>query len=83
MAKPRTRLPDQTQPRIRILVERSAPDPRRPYLSDELELAFERVDRESAACYASAEDLSHRLRRAADRAEAVVQIWPPPDDECP
>lgn len=78
MAKPAQALPDQTQPRIRALVERSTPDPRRPRLSVEHEEAFARVDRDSAACYASAEDLSHKLRRSAARTDEIVRrVWPP------
>lgn len=81
MSKPaRVRLPDQTQPRIRALVERSAPDPERPRLNPEHEAAFEQVDRASAACYASAEDLSFRLRRAAERVDGVCRVWPPDEE---
>ena len=82
MAKPAARLPDQTQPRIRVLVERSAPDPMRPRLSDEIELAFADVDRASAACYASAEDLAQRFRKNTARVEEVVRrVWPPEEEE--
>lgn len=84
MAKPATRLPDKTQPRLQVLVERSSPDPERPRLSAEVERAFESVDRASAACYASAEDLAHKLYRAADRtvevAHRVCRVWPPDEE---
>jgi len=51
--------------RVMALVERSAPDPDRPRLSDEWERQLAEVDVKSAACYASMEDLSDQLDRLA------------------
>ena len=70
MARPLTEsLPDQTQPRIQALVERSAPNPDRPRLSETTEKKFEPVDRKTAACYASMEDMTDQLRRLAKQLE--------------
>ncbi len=81
MARPAQTLPEETQPRIFLLVERSAPDPDRPRMESETERAFACVDRESAACYASCEDLSHQLRKSAARADEIAcSAWPPDED---
>lgn len=58
-------LSDQTQPRIRALVENSAPDPDRPRLSDEVERELEPTERQSAVCYADAENRTAKMRRLA------------------
>lgn len=79
MAKPARRLPDDTQPRIRILVEQSQPDPDRPRLDPELERRFARVDAEAAACYASMEETTFRLGRLAGE-EDEGRVWPPDED---
>lgn len=62
-------LPDQTQPRLRILVEQSAPDPHKPKIPEEIENAFEPVERQSAACYASMEDRTFQLQKIASELE--------------
>ncbi len=81
MAKPVIALPDETQRRLRVLVQRSSPNLERPRLAIEHELAFADADRASAACYASAEDLSHRLRQAAARTDEFVRrVWPPDEE---
>jgi hypothetical protein len=62
-------LPDETQPRIRILVEQSAPDPNKPKIPEEIESAFEPVERMSAACYASMEERTFQLQKLANEIE--------------
>lgn len=79
MAKPARRLPDDTQPRIRLLVEQSQPDPNRPRLDPEIERRFARVDAEAAACYASMEETTFRLGRLAGE-EDESRVWPPDED---
>lgn len=58
-------LPDDTQSRIPLLIERSASDLDRPMLSVEVEKRLADVERRSAACYASLEDASARLHLLA------------------
>ena len=55
--------------RLLKLVERSAPDPKRPRLPAEYEEQLAVVDAKSAAAYASMEDLSDRCVRLAKRIE--------------
>lgn len=66
---PARNLPDETQPRLRILVEQSAPDPDKPRIPEDLEHAFEPLERQSAACYASMEDRTFQLQKLADALE--------------
>jgi hypothetical protein len=58
-------LPEDTQSRIPLLVERSAPDHDRPHLSIAAEARLADVERRTAACYAALEDASARLRSMA------------------
>lgn len=62
----RARLPSDSR-RIPVLVERSAPDQRRPRVSDEYEEALYDCDRKRAAMYAAMEDISDRWDRLAER----------------
>lgn len=62
-----SRLPDQTRPRIQLLVERSAPDPTRTRLPPEIEERLNRVERESAACYADMENETFLIHRIAQK----------------
>lgn len=56
------RLPRDSVAHVRVIAERSAPDPNRPRLADEHERRLEDVERRSAACYAEAEELAHQMR---------------------
>lgn len=56
-------LPEETQPRLRALVEHSAPDVDRPRLPSETEKRLDDVERRTAACYADAEERAFRIRR--------------------
>ena len=58
-------LPDQTQPRLRVLVENSAPNPNRPRLDEDTEKHLDPVERRSASCYADMENRTARLRKLA------------------
>lgn len=60
-------LPDQTQPRILALVERSAPNEDRPHLSPDMEHRVAPVERKTAVCYAQTEEATFRLNRLAKR----------------
>jgi hypothetical protein len=53
-------LPDATQPRLKVLVEQSSPDLDRPQLPLENERRLAHIERQSAVCYADAEDLAKR-----------------------
>jgi hypothetical protein len=57
---------DDTNYRIKTLVEHSAPSRTRPRLNDERELALEEVERVTAGCYAQMEDMKERVRRARE-----------------
>lgn len=63
------------------LVERSAPDPDRPRLSEEWERQLAAVDAKSAACYASMEDLSDQLDRLAHELDDGVVVEQAADDD--
>ena len=56
------RLPVDPVARVRMIAERSVPDPDRPRLSEENERKLEDVERRSAVCYAESEELTHQLR---------------------
>jgi hypothetical protein len=56
-------VPDETLPRIKILVERSAPNPERPRLPEDIELQLQEIETKSAACYADNENRVARLRK--------------------
>lgn len=59
-------LPDQTIPRIRALVENSAPNLNNPTrLPEEDERKLSEVEQRSAACYADIEERTYRMRRFA------------------
>jgi hypothetical protein len=60
---PTISLTDETQPRIKVLIERSAPNPDRPRLSDEVERALVEVETKTAAAYADNENRVARKRR--------------------
>lgn len=60
---PTISLADETQPRIKVLIERSAPDPDRPRLSETVERALAEVETKSAAAYADNENRVARQRR--------------------
>lgn len=59
--------------RTRQLVKRSAPNPYRPRLSDEEEIALAEIDRNAAACYAAIEDSTDRLDVAALRLSRITE----------
>lgn len=67
--------------RVMALVERSAPDPDRPRLSDEWERQLADIDAKSAACYASMEDLSDQLDRVARELDDGVVVEQAADDD--
>ncbi len=78
MGKSEEPIPEDTAPRLRVIVERSAPDPDRPHLGEVIERRFADVDRISAGCYASAEDLAARFRKDAERLkDLALMVWPP------
>ena len=56
---------DQTQPRLRAIVERSAPNPDRPKLSEEAERNLDSIERRTAATYAEMEEETFRIQRLA------------------
>lgn len=63
-------LPDQTQPRILALVERSSPNIDRPALPPDVEYRLDPVERKTAACYAEAEEAAFRMSRLAKKLAA-------------
>lgn len=69
-----TDLPDQTQPRILALVERSSPNIDKPPLPPGVERNFDATERKTAACYADIEETTFRLRRIAKRLAAGGKI---------
>ncbi len=62
MGNPKRRS-DETLTRIRATVERSAPSRARPKMSRKKEERLEAVDRASAACYASMENLGAKIEK--------------------
>jgi division protein CdvB (Snf7/Vps24/ESCRT-III family) len=75
------KLPDGSK-RVMALVEKSRPNGQRPRMSSEFEAQLAEVDAQSAACYASMEDLSDKLdtiAQAITEEESVVVM--PLDDE--
>lgn len=56
-------MPDKTQPRLRVLVEKSSPDPDRPKINEEAERRLNEVERKTAACYASIEETTFQLHK--------------------
>lgn len=65
MSRSAAALPEDTLPRIRAIVEKSAPDPERPQLAPDREASLTEIERKSAGCYASMEDASAQLRKIA------------------
>lgn len=64
MARPRrAALPDDTQPRIKAIVERSLPNADKPELPGDAEKRFAPVEHKTAACYAGMEENTVQLRR--------------------
>lgn len=61
----RPAIPDQTQPRIRAIVLRSAPNIDRPRLPEEIERSLDSIERRTASCYADAENRTANLRKLA------------------
>lgn len=61
----RPAVPDQTQPRIRAIVMRSAPSIDRPRLPEEIERSLDPLERRTASCYADAENRTANLRKLA------------------
>jgi hypothetical protein len=79
MSKPRpaiSTLPDTTQARIPLLVERSAPDADRPRQSAEIERRLEAIDRRHAACYAALEDAAARYADFATKISECTKKKP-------
>jgi hypothetical protein len=66
MTRSLARLPTNPAARVRLIVDRSQPDPDRPRLSEELEKRLEPIERTTAQCYAEAEELTYQIRRAAE-----------------
>jgi hypothetical protein len=54
---------------LKVITERSMPDPQRPRLSDEIEAQLESVETQTAACYADSEDLAYQIRKARESVE--------------
>lgn len=67
------KMPDNTEPRIRFLVEKSAPSTSRPRLSEEREKRLNATERKSAACYASMENSSAELSKLAEALEQAAK----------
>jgi hypothetical protein len=70
-------LSDDTNVRIRMLVENSAPNPDRPRLDEEREKKLAEIESRSAACYASMEDLRFKIARLV----RDIDKGPSEDDE--
>jgi hypothetical protein len=58
-------LPDQTIPRLKALVEHSAPNPERPQLPEESEKRLAEVERKTAAVYCEMEEKTKRIHMHA------------------
>lgn len=67
-------LPDETLPRIKLLLENSAPNPDRPRLSAESEAALAAVEGKSAETYAEAEETTHRILKLAQQIRAETEM---------
>lgn len=77
-------IPTDPIERTRHLVRRSAPNPYRPRLSDEDELAFAEVDSRAAAAYAEIEDVTDRMQRLVeDLSSSDIEIALDEDDMTP
>ena len=74
-------LPDETLPRIKMLVENSAPNPNRPRLPEEAEQRLAEVERKTAKTYAEAEETTHRIFRLADQISGGGVVKDTIDDE--
>lgn len=68
------RLPEDTQGRLRLHVEHSSPNPDRPRLPDQVERLLAEVERRTAACYASMEELTFQVGKL------VAEFQKGPDD---
>ena len=73
-------LPTGSQ-RIMAIVKRSAPRKDRPRISAEFEDQLAAVDAESAACYASMEDLSDKIEQVVDRIESDGVVMESMDED--
>ncbi len=73
----RGKLPDDTQTRIRLHVENSAPSTSRPRLPWQVENMLAEVERRTAACYASMEELTFQVGKLV----AEFQKGPEGDDK--
>jgi hypothetical protein len=65
-------LPEDPLARRRVLEERSRPNIAKPKLPANREARLAAIEEQSAQCYAEAEELSYRLRRAAKRINNYV-----------
>lgn len=59
-------LPDETIPRMRMLIENSAPDPERPRLPEEAEQRLANTEVRNAQAYAEIEETNYRLNKLAE-----------------
>ncbi len=60
---------DRTMPRLKAIVERSAPNPNRPKLSEEAEQQLDAIERKTAATYAEMEEMTFRVLKLAKKIE--------------
>lgn len=64
MARPLyTHLPEETQPRLKVIVERSLPSGNKPPLPGDLDKKFAPLENKTAACYAVMEENTAQLRK--------------------
>lgn len=61
----KVRLPSKTLPRIVALVQRSQPSTERPRMAEDVEARLDHIERDTAACYASMEEVTHQTLQAA------------------
>lgn len=76
-------LPVEPIERTRSLIKRSAPNPCRPRLSEEDEMALADGDRRAAICYAEIEDVTDRLLRLTEELSSDSVTFDPDDDDTP
>ena len=67
-------LPNNSRLRLVAITERSAPDPKRPRMEDDVERRLLRIEAESAACYADIEDAAARFTAFAEYLDEVEGV---------
>lgn len=61
------RVSDDTLPRLKAIVENSAPDPNKPMLPPHIEDSLAETDRAQASCYAGLEEVTYRTYKLAEK----------------